>query len=90
MNSIANHTCKGVPLFSFQNIVRLHRKSNYSKIYFTDKRYPLTVASVLLWFEENLPTDIFFRIHRKHLFNKFAVGPNNILGKWQNGNTATL
>ncbi len=61
MNNICIHTGKGKQQLSFENIVRIESKSNYCKIFCTDKTYPLTVAKVLCWFEQQLPADIFFK-----------------------------
>ncbi len=54
------------------DIVRVEASSNYCKIYFTNSR-PLTVAKVLHWFEENLPSDSFYRIHQTHIVNRYFV-----------------
>jgi two-component system, LytTR family, response regulator len=70
MNSICIHTCNGVQQLLFENIVRIESKSNYCKIFFADKSYPLTVSKTLGWFEHYLTTDIFLRTHRTHLVNK--------------------
>ncbi len=63
-------TSKGIELLTLQNIIRIQSISNYSKIYFADKSYPLTVAKLLHWFEDNLPAEMFLRSHRTHLVNK--------------------
>ena len=70
MNSIGIPTNKGLYEVTLQNIVRIQSISNYSKIYFADKRHPLTVAKVLQWFEEALPGELFLQPHRTHLVNK--------------------
>jgi two-component system, LytTR family, response regulator len=70
MNSICIHTCKGAQQLLFENIVRIESKSNYCKIFFADKSYPLTVSKTLGWFEHYLTADIFLRTHRTHLVNK--------------------
>ncbi len=70
MNTIAISTCKGISLLCLQNIIRIQSISNYSKIYFADNSYPLTVAKVLHWFEDNLPAEMFLRTHRTHLVNR--------------------
>jgi two-component system, LytTR family, response regulator len=61
-------TNKGVKTVMMENIIRVEANRSYSKIYFTNE-YPLTVAKVLLWFEEKLPADLFYRIHRGHIVN---------------------
>jgi two-component system LytT family response regulator len=70
MNSIALSTSKGISLLCLQNIIRIQGCSNYSKIFFADNSYPLTVAKVLHWFEDNLPVEMFLRTHRTHLVNR--------------------
>lgn len=62
-------TNKGLKSVLADNIIRIQASSNYCKIYF-DNEYPLTVAKVLLWFEEQLPNDRFYRIHRGHIVNR--------------------
>jgi len=51
------------------NIIRIQGMSNYCKIYFADKQYPLTVTKLLHWFEEHLPAEVFWRTHKTHLIN---------------------
>ncbi len=60
---------RGVLLIPAEQIVRIEALSNYSKIYFT-KRHPMTVAKVLQWFQLQLPTTMFSRVHRSHLVNR--------------------
>lgn len=62
-------TNKGIKVVMPENIVRIEANSNYCKIYF-DNEVPLTVAKVLKWFEEKLPEDCFYRIHRGHIVNR--------------------
>ncbi len=52
------------------HIIRVQASSNYSRIYCTDERYPITVAKVLAWFQLVLPPQDFIRTHRTHLINK--------------------
>ena len=49
-------------------IVRLEAEKNYTTFYFTDRR-PLITCRHLKLFENILPTDLFFRIHKTHLIN---------------------
>ncbi len=53
-----------------QHIIRIQACSNYSKIYCSNEKYPITVAKILQWFQDNLPTENFIRTHRTHLINK--------------------
>ena len=62
-------TNKGFKVVWPENIVRVEASSNYCKIFF-DNDGPLTVAKVLKWFEEKLPVESFYRIHRGHLVNR--------------------
>lgn len=73
MNRISIPTNKGISLLCVQNIIRIQSISNYSKIYFADNSYPLTVAKVLHWFEDNLPSEMFLRTHRTHLVNRTHI-----------------
>jgi two-component system LytT family response regulator len=51
-------------------IIRVQASSNYCRIYCSDERYPITVAKILQWFQNNLPQQDFIRTHRTHLVNK--------------------
>lgn len=62
-------TNKGMKVVLPDNIVRIEANSNYCKVYFNNE-CPLTVAKVLKWFEEKLPDDCFYRIHRGHIVNR--------------------
>ncbi len=55
-----------------QSIIRMHANRNYRKIIFSSEQ-PVTVAKVLHWFEDNLSTDYFIRIHKTHLVNRDFV-----------------
>jgi len=70
MNNISIATSRGINHIPVNNIIRIQSCSNYSKIFFADKTYPLTVAKLLQWFEENLPAELFVRTHRTHLVNR--------------------
>jgi two-component system LytT family response regulator len=74
-------TNKGLKAVMTENIVRIEASSNYCKVFF-DNECPLTVAKVLHWFEEKLPDDYFYRIHRGHIVNRrfiSTVSCNNTL-----------
>jgi len=81
MNSIAIHTAKGTAELSLQNIIRIQGLSNYSRIFFADNRWPLTVAKGLKQFEAVLPDDTFIRSHRTHLINKNHIAHISINGR---------
>ena len=55
-----------------ENIIRVEASSNYCRVYF-DNEYPLTVAKLLHWFEDHLPEEFFYRIHRTHIVNRKFV-----------------
>jgi two-component system, LytTR family, response regulator len=69
MNQLRIRTSKGTRVMIPENIIRVEASSEYCVIYF-DNEYPLTVAKVLRWFEEKLPNNIFYRIHRTHIVNR--------------------
>lgn len=52
-----------------KTIVRIEIINGHSMICFTNGRRFLS-PKVLKWFEEQLPPDIFVRVHRTHLVNK--------------------
>lgn len=59
-----------------EEIIRVQALSNYSRIYFTNGKI-VTVAKVLHWFEDELPEDMFARVHKSHLVNKLFVSAIN-------------
>ena len=81
METICIATNKGVEFYKTANIIRIQGMSNYCKIYFADNRHPLTVAKVLHWFEEHLPTEIFWRTHKTHIVNNNYVQKINTANK---------
>jgi len=62
-------TAAGHFFFNPQEIVRMEAKSNYTNIYFTNKRKMLT-SKVLKEFAAVLEPLGFLRTHRTHLVNK--------------------
>jgi two-component system, LytTR family, response regulator len=73
MNTICIQTQKGEQFLYVQNIVRIQASSNYCKIYCNHQQYPITVAKILQWFQNNLPATAFVRTHRTHLVNKSFI-----------------
>ena len=80
MNTINNHlpynnckltvaTCNGTYFFNADEILRLEASSNYTFIYFTNRR-PMLMAKVLHDYEAQLCPAGFVRTHRSHLVNK--------------------
>ena len=67
-------TNRGTKIVLAENIIRVQGSSNYSKVFFSNEQ-PLLVAKVLHWFQDQLPADMFCRIHRTHLINRnFVTG----------------
>ncbi len=72
MSQILIPTSKGPKAVPEENIIRIEASSNYCKIFIINDR-PLVVAKVLHWFQDNLPADMFCRIHRTHIINRMYV-----------------
>ncbi|HBL75896.1 MAG: hypothetical protein A2W90_10800 [Bacteroidetes bacterium GWF2_42_66] len=51
-----------------KSIIRCQGESNYTHLYFTDRK-PMLVAKTLIDFEELLAEHDFFRVHKTHLVN---------------------
>ena len=62
----------GICFVQPENIIRIEASSNYSKVYFSNAK-PMMVAKVLHWFEDQLPQQMFARVHRSHLVNKMFM-----------------
>ncbi len=74
-----------------KRIIRIQASSNYSRIYCTDERYPITVAKVLQWFQNKLPRQDFIRTHRAHLVNKQFIESKTLKQVLlQNGETINI
>ena len=65
-------TCNGTYFFNADEILRLQASSNYTFIYFTNRK-PLLMAKVLHDYEALLCHAGFVRTHRSHLVNKKHV-----------------
>ena len=72
MNLIHIPYVGGICFAQPENIIRIEASSNYSKIYFSNAK-PMIVAKVLHWFEDQLPQQMFARVHRSHLVNKMFM-----------------
>ncbi len=68
----------GIIIIDATHIIRIQASSNYCRIYCSDERYPITVARVLQWFQNNLPPQDFIRTHRTHLVNKKFIEKKTI------------
>jgi len=62
-------TSAGTYYFLPEQIVRMKSSSNYTNIYFTNRK-PLLTAKVLKEFESELVPFGFLRTHKSHLVNK--------------------
>lgn len=72
MKQILIPTSRGTKTVLEEDIIRIEASSNYCKIFFNNER-PLVVAKVLHWFQDNLPEETFYRIHRTHIVNRMHV-----------------
>lgn len=72
MKQILIPTSRGTKTVLEENIIRIEASSNYCKIFFNNER-PLVVAKVLHWFQDNLPGENFYRIHRTHIVNRIHI-----------------
>jgi DNA-binding LytR/AlgR family response regulator len=95
VSNISIHTAKGATELLPQHIVRIQGLSNYSRIYFADNRWPVTVAKGLKQLQAALPEALFIRPHRAHLVNKNFVVQMRLRGKYsclllQNGETIAI
>ena len=72
MKQVFIPTNRGTKIVLASNIIRVESSSNYSKIYFSNEQ-PLLVAKILHWFEDQLPPEMFCRIHRTHIVNRMYV-----------------
>ena len=83
-STIILSTSKGRYFFHPEEIVRLEASSNYTNIYFSNKKKMIT-AKVLKEFEVMLEPFGFVRTHRTHLVNRqhiLCITPdNNIIMK---------
>jgi two-component system, LytTR family, response regulator len=69
-----------VHFFEVAEIIRVQSLSNYSKIYFSNGK-TLVVAKVLRWFETQLPSNRFIRVHRTHLINRGYISNTSRSGE---------
>ena len=65
---IAIATETGFEFVKFNTIIYLEAQSNYSKFYLTSNSI-ITTSKTLKYFEEILPVDLFFRVHKTYLVN---------------------
>ena len=75
-------TAEGLYFFETTDIIRMQASSNYTYIYFTNRK-PLLISRILGEYEEILTAAGFVRTHRSHLVNRqhilFIDGHGNII-----------
>ena len=69
-----------LPPVNAANIIRIEASINYSRIFFAEHK-TVIVPRVLQWFQEQLETSGFVRVHRSHLINKAFVQQYGQLGE---------
>ncbi|HEX7846752.1 MAG TPA: LytTR family DNA-binding domain-containing protein [Chitinophagaceae bacterium] len=67
-SKVAISSSEGLYFFQPQEIIRMEASSNYTCIYFTNRK-PMVIAKVLGEYEEMLGSLGFVRTHRSHLVN---------------------
>lgn len=77
---LAVPTNDGTFFYYPEEIVRLEGESNYTRLYFKDKK-PLLVSKTLKEYEDILTEHGFIRIHKSHLVNKKHVVNYNADGQ---------
>lgn len=77
---LAVPTSDGTFFYYPEEIVRLEGESNYTKLFFKDKK-PLLVSKTLKDYEDILTEHGFIRIHKSHLVNKKHVVNYNTEGQ---------
>lgn len=65
---IGLHTFEGLSYFRIEELVRCEANSNYTSFHFLDKK--VLVSRPLKDYEEILPVQTFFRIHKSHLIQQ--------------------
>ena len=71
-NKIIINTHSTKELISYNEIVYLKAEGAYSRIFLSNKK-EIVVSKNLSSFEEELPNDSFFRIHRSYIVNNYFV-----------------
>ena len=70
-NSITLKDINGIEVVPFKNIYYVEAQSSYSRVVFVKNAEvkEMTVTNPLSYYEDVLPTEVFFRIHRSYLIN---------------------
>lgn len=58
----------GFNIIKMDEIIRLEAEGSYTKIFLTEEKYKL-ISKTLKEFEESLPAESFFRVHKSHIIN---------------------
>lgn len=69
---LAVSTTEGTFFYPHRDIVRLEADSNYTKIYFSNRK-PVLSSKTLKEFEDILAPDGFIRCHKSHLVNRVHI-----------------
>lgn len=73
------NTSNGTYFFTPRQIIRCEAMSNYTRLYFTDRK-ELLVAKTLGEYETSLPSRYFLRIHRSDIINISYIKRHDHLG----------
>lgn len=72
----------GFDVLIFDDIIRLEADGGYTRVILKDQKNKM-VSHTLKDFEDTLPKDIFYRIHKSHLINlKYIKAYSNISGNY--------
>jgi two-component system, LytTR family, response regulator len=82
-NILLLNSSLGLQIIDVNTIVRIEAMSNYSKLFFTNKK-TLVVAKTLQWLQYKLASTNFSRVHKTHLVNI------NFIISYSNGDTTHL
>lgn len=74
------NTMEGSFFFSPEEIIRLEASSNYTYIYFTNRK-PMLISKVMGEYEDQLTALGFVRTHRSHLVNSRHISFIDATGK---------
>ncbi|MEP7143379.1 MAG: LytTR family DNA-binding domain-containing protein [Ferruginibacter sp.] len=72
MNALKIPRANNIREVIVKEIIRVEALSNYSRIHLSNGK-KIVVAKVLHWFEDELPIEMFTRVHRSHLINKHFI-----------------
>lgn len=70
-------TSEGIEILSEDDILYLEASGNYTRVHLSNSELSLLSCKNLGFFEKNLSTDSFFRIHKSHIINLNALKKYN-------------